>query len=985
MTAKFPPRLLSWCLVSLTGIITRWGRPVTDLEPRPDAPAATEDQGQAGATASVTPETHAQASSRPQLQVGDLIAERFKVLRFIARGGMGEVYEAQDTLLGVHVALKLVASELGDHPEALERFRREVLLARRVSHRNVCRMFEFYSVEHHGVPLRFLTMEFLDGVALSDTLARQGRLSPSEALPILQQVAAALHAAHREGIVHRDLKPANVMLVRDADHPELRVVVTDFGIARALPSPAGKERAEATATHGWIGTPQYMAPEQLRSEAPTPATDIYALGVLAYRMVTGRLPFEGDTPWAAAVERVDHRPMAPRDLLAGCPIPWNQAILRALEPAPERRFSTAAAFVEALSAASRWEWKRPIAVAVALAAMVVVGLFVARLRQRPPAAPNIRPSVAVVHIAYQGGTETAWVAPGLALMLEREIEAAESSVRVVPWHRVAMARASLGIDPTRVLSVSDAERLKSLLAVSRAISATIRCTAGAGEPTCELSLPELSVQEQFPVSGAIAASAQAGEHIRKALGVDLEQGEMDWLVARRPTDISLLRALAQAMVAYERFDLPRVAEELEAIGKLYPQSFDSHEIRSLALQRLALFTQAQRAAKSAQEVSAKLAPWLQRRAAARVDWLGTDRERAVAAYRALHRDYPDDLELALELSARLPSGACLALLDELVKIPGPSASDLRVAIRRADCLLVRSRSETEGVIQAAAARATTLGARRELAALEDLRAAFLSRGPARPEVIVGALRHSVELSLLVGELSRAAITRMDFHSSGAIRTDEEDLRAVVELRGVRDRARVAQMLRSLAIVRATSGLDTAAALRTLEEAEREFRALEEQPDWYSEYVRAWILEAAGAAREARRAFDRARELPVTGFQPVSYDIPSNVADDDPSTVRGFMDSLEMELLVTEDRLDEASALAEAGLRKTDDEQAPTWVHTEVCVLKCLQRWDEDARSCLSRLTPDDLVPARTEQGAVLRCRLMRHRVDSIHAAFAASS
>src|SRR5262249_2834004 len=195
---------------------------------------------------------------------------------------MGVVAEAEDRALGTRVALKFIQPSLAGDPAVRERFRREILLARRITHRNVCRIFELFSTQSDGEPVLFLTMELLEGETLSERL-RAGPIGPARALPLVEQMVGALEAAHAQGIVHRDFKSSNVLLVPDGTAE--RVVVTDFGIARALEWE--RARDAAMTGEGVLGTPGYMAPEQLLSKPITPATDIYALGVVLFEMLTG--------------------------------------------------------------------------------------------------------------------------------------------------------------------------------------------------------------------------------------------------------------------------------------------------------------------------------------------------------------------------------------------------------------------------------------------------------------------------------------------------------------------------------------------------------------------------------------------------------------------------------------------------------------------------------------------------------------------------
>lgn len=228
-----------------------------------------------------------------RLRAGDTFADRYVVEGVLGEGGMGAVYRVVDAELDETIALKLLRPEWASAPQALERFRREVKLARRVTHPNVARTYDLGS--HQGI--RYLTMELVEGAGLS-SLTGQGRRVPlAEALRIAAEVARGLAAAHAAGVVHRDLKPDNVLLSREG-----RVVITDFGIARLA---EGANAGNATRTMGAaIGTPAYMAPEQVEGRELDGRADIYALGVVLFEMLTGELPFVGDTVYALAAARL---------------------------------------------------------------------------------------------------------------------------------------------------------------------------------------------------------------------------------------------------------------------------------------------------------------------------------------------------------------------------------------------------------------------------------------------------------------------------------------------------------------------------------------------------------------------------------------------------------------------------------------------------------------------------------------------------------
>lgn len=364
------------------------GRPGEDIPP-PEPPGAEP----AATFVREPPAEHTQELSRsparsfggagdpdlPGLRPEELLAGRFSIVRFIARGGMGAVYEAADLILNTHVALKLIRSPLVADTSALERFRRELLLARRVGHPNVCHVYEFYDARTAaGVPVHFLTMELLEGETLGARLHQHGRMTPTEALPLVLQMCDGLSAAHAEGVIHRDFKSSNVMLVQHRDPSgarvteSTRVVITDFGIARPFQHTAG-EAAETglTGGAGIVGTPEYMAPEQVTGGAVTPATDIYALGVVLYEMVTGKLPFVGDTPLVAAAKRIHETPTAPDRVVPGLDRRWSEVILRCLAREPERRFRSAGEVRRALLAPPS---RRGRSLAVAAAAVLGVAL-----------------------------------------------------------------------------------------------------------------------------------------------------------------------------------------------------------------------------------------------------------------------------------------------------------------------------------------------------------------------------------------------------------------------------------------------------------------------------------------------------------------------------------------------------------------------------------------------------------------------------------
>ena len=222
------------------------------------------------------------------LAAGDVLGDRYEILKQLGQGGMGTVYKARDRELDRLVALKVIRAELSGHPEILQRFKQELILSRQVTHRNVIRIYDLGVAEDR----KFITMEFVEGQDLKSLMVERGTLAAGEASDIVRQICFGLEAAHNAGVVHRDLKPQNIML--DAAG---RVYLMDFGLARSM------ELVGMTRTGALMGTPAYMSPEQAKGEKADARTDLFALGVIFYELLTGKLPYQADTMMATLIWR----------------------------------------------------------------------------------------------------------------------------------------------------------------------------------------------------------------------------------------------------------------------------------------------------------------------------------------------------------------------------------------------------------------------------------------------------------------------------------------------------------------------------------------------------------------------------------------------------------------------------------------------------------------------------------------------------------
>ncbi len=274
------------------------------------------------------------------LHDGEPLAGRYRITRFIAGGGMGEVYEARDGLLDERVAVKLLRRELIGKPGAVERFTEEIRLARRITHPNVCRVFDV-GVDGDRV---FFTMELHEGDTLAGLIARRGPLAESEARPIARQLLAAVAAAHAADVVHADLKPSNILL---AGRDGARVIITDFGLAISCCAEMG---CPCDMPH-LRGTPAYAAPELIAGSTARDRTDVFAIGVILYELMTGALPWRGDTPLATARARLDHDAPPPRSLRPDLDPRWDAGIRGCLARDPEARTQSVADLGRALGLA----------------------------------------------------------------------------------------------------------------------------------------------------------------------------------------------------------------------------------------------------------------------------------------------------------------------------------------------------------------------------------------------------------------------------------------------------------------------------------------------------------------------------------------------------------------------------------------------------------------------------------------------------------
>ncbi len=359
----------------------------------------------------------------PRFSAGDLFADRYLIVEDIGAGGMGEVYKAKDRVLGHSVALKLLRPEIAAGGVGLERFRREIHLARQVTHGNVCRMHDIGEIEG----LRYISMEHVDGQTLHDVIQSMGRLSPRQTVGLARQIAAGLEAIHKNGIVHRDLKPTNIMLDRSG-----RAVLMDFGLALA------ENQDKITSEGEVLGTLSYLSPEQAHGTAVDARSDLFAFGLILFEMLTGvRPPGDGDRIPLALRKNPACPP--PSALTPEVPKELDAVVLRCLETSSGSRYSSARELDEALERVSDFSSSSAIAKVPAPRSgkWVVAGLsavaaaFVLALYALRPE-PSRAATLAILPLTYEGPKDMDYLASLVPLFLGDELRESRS-LEVAPF------------------------------------------------------------------------------------------------------------------------------------------------------------------------------------------------------------------------------------------------------------------------------------------------------------------------------------------------------------------------------------------------------------------------------------------------------------------------------------------------------------------------------------------------------------------------
>jgi serine/threonine protein kinase len=824
--------------------------------------------------------TTAPADPRHEFPPGTEVAGRYRVVRLLGAGGGGEVYEVEDLELREPVALKTLRFEKPGDAAARERFRREITLARRVSHPNICRTFDFGTHRRpDGVEETFLTMELVRGTTLSGFLGLRGRLTPDELLPILRQLVAGLAAAHDAGVVHRDFKSPNVILESPAlagDTP--RAVITDFGLARLQEGGETTHAASVTVAGMIVGSPAYMAPEQIRSGEVSQRSDIYSLGVVMYEALTGELPFAGEVLETALQKLTLEAPSA-ATLVPDLDPLWESVVARCLARDPQARFADVREVLSALhQAANGWPAKISTVWLVPVAAVLLAGaIAVATLSRRPsiassPQAPASRTSVAVLSLANLAHEPSAaWIPKAVAEMLVSELSAG-GALRVLPGETTARMKRDLRLGESATLAPDTLKRIRRYLGSDVVIAGSCLAVGAAGNRhiRLDLTLQNARSGETYPPvivegteSNLIELVARGGNELRSRLGMK-EVSPADLVAVR-----SAMPALPVAQLYALGIEQLRQANPLAGKALLeravatradYPLA---HAALASAWSALGYDSRAASEAQKAFELSSGL-PLADRLSiegafgAATRDW-----ERAVQALASLRSLFPDDLDHGLRLAqARTGAGQhaeALAVVASLRQLPSPANEDPRIDLAEAEAALGESDFARAANAAARAAEKGTAREQHQLVAQARLREAWAQRNLGeldRAQAAAAAARSLYEAAGQEDGAARAlmmsaVLLRNRGDLAGAHRLDEEALEV---FRRVGNQAQMAMALNNLGKGSLLNGSLTEAA-KYIEESLAICRQIEDAEGIARQVNNlAEVKLAAGDALGAERLF-----------------------------------------------------------------------------------------------------------------------------------
>ncbi len=602
---------------------------------------------------------------------GDILGGRYEILKLLGMGGMGAVYKARDNEVERVVGLKVIRPDLAGDPAILARFKQELILARQVTHKNIIRIYDLNEAD--GV--KFITMEFIEGEDLRSILLREGKLSPEAAANIMVQVCAGLQAAHSEGVIHRDLKPSNVMC--DAAG---RVVIMDFGLARTVQGDG------MTRTGMMVGTMEYMSPEQAMGKELDARSDQFAVGLIFYELLSGFMPYHGDSAIASLVKRTQEPAVPLTEVDASIPPVLSAIVAKCLERDPNARFASMEELTEEIEV---WQGKkrrggqsviatsvakpvpsRPFPLKWAAVSAVVVALaagtyFVARNRTHPgtggtgsSAVQGSVTSVAVLPF-YNGSGDPSlnWIGSSISDNLISEIGASQH-LRMISAGRMQDVLHDLRFAPQPEVDSSTLKSIHDAIGADTVISGQL---VKAGDQfRINAVLHDLKNSRDIPVAAELTNVKDFAGAMDKLAGQIREKlaATPDILKELQTNSGHVLTNSVTALQAYdEGLQLARAGDNTQAVLK-FEKATEEDPNFAMAFSKLAetysdlhYDDKAYQASRRAVELSQGLPPQDQYRIQANNARIMNDNAKAIAAYENLTKLNPDDMDAQYALAS----------------------------------------------------------------------------------------------------------------------------------------------------------------------------------------------------------------------------------------------------------------------------------------------------------------------------------------------
>ncbi len=605
-------------------------------------------------------------ASAAVLQIGDVLGGRYEILQLLGEGGMGAVYKAADRELDRFVALKVIRPELGSNPSILARFKQELLLAHQVTHRNVIRIYDLGEAEG----LKFITMEYIEGKDLRTLIREKKKFTPEEAVDVIQQVCQALDAAHSVGVIHRDLKPQNIM--QDGTG---RILVMDFGLARTL------EGDGMTQTGALVGTMEYMSPEQALAKELDQRSDLFALGLILFELLTGKTPFKAESALASLIKRTQERAIPVSDVDAQIPGTLSGIVSKCLERDLNQRYQSASAILADLNtwkdqraagtihfdaSVKPWGQTLPWPLITGIVTVLLLAITGYMLRDRlfrstpsatsAPAAPAV--SLAILPFRNASGDQTLdWLGPSLADMLSTDV-GQSAQLRTVSPSRLHQIFTDLRISSATVLDPATIGRVANFSNADRVVwgqyakfGDQIRIDATLQDIKNDRTVPlKIDVPSEKEIPGAIDRLA---ESIRQKLA--LPENVLKELKASsfQPSSksIAALRDYDQGIAAQREGRNLEAQKQFEAATKEDPSFALAFSKLAQTYSSLGYDSEAEQSAKKAVELSQDL-PEAEKYLISAIRSQATKNyPEAIRAYETLAKASPDNSDVQSALAS----------------------------------------------------------------------------------------------------------------------------------------------------------------------------------------------------------------------------------------------------------------------------------------------------------------------------------------------